>query len=369
MGRVALAAVLAGLATTMPTNPAQAATTAGCGPKSATTVSRNRLVRLYFTRTRPGKKRYYACALPHGKPTLLGDALDHVLLRGRYVSVAANGCDTGGCSFYVEVTDVLRGDTVASETGPPGRARKLVASPRGEAAVLGVAPGGDERYVVKIDDLGLSEIDRGPEVNKLTLGGRTLHWLHGGEKRTAPIAHVSRCGPRDAPSVALGGRIRVYVRYVSTADQDFADYYACRRPGGKSVKLARVDDTIYSGSTGSEDIYAFVFSGDFVAFSVEGCSLGDCVSDFSVFDVRHGRRVHRATDLRGSVQTVVLTPRGQAGALVDNPTFQPPATYVVKFDSSGQQEVDRGPDLRDLTLDGNTLRWSNGSEPRSAELR
>jgi len=360
------------------TAPAQASGPRDCGPRAAKTIDRNRLVRVYATQRmrtlgHVPAKHYFACGRSGGKRTALGTTVRRLVLRGRYLNYVDGGCAGADCSFVLEVLDALNGRVVAGSGRVAGTDLEIVATARAESAVLVATPDGAERYIVRADLQGTSELDRGPAVGDLTLKGSRLHWLNGDRRRSAPIAHQRRCGrTTGVVNVSLQRNVRIYSVYRQRdgGDEEFADYYGCLRPGGRPVKLTRVDVTYHPGSAGStESPGVFVSAGRFVAFAQTGCAFTGCTSTLVVFDMRARRRT-RSAHIRGSA-TVVLAPSGLAAALVsfEESDSYPGDSSVVRIDPSGAFELDRGPDVRDLTIDGDVLHWLNDGEPRSAGLR
>src|SRR4051812_15690612 len=128
-----------------------------CGPRSARTIKRNRLVRVY--RTEHGN--YRACARHGGKSTGI-DRPDKLVLRGRYLTFSTQFCDRTGCWFFLDVLDVPRGEFPAGIGETPGSVTKFVATSHGEAALLATAPDGG-RFVERADFMGTKELDRGPD--------------------------------------------------------------------------------------------------------------------------------------------------------------------------------------------------------------
>jgi hypothetical protein len=348
------------------TAPARAVPPHNCGPRSAETVRSNKLVRVYLTED----GRYHACARrPGGDRYSLG-RLQRVLLRGPYVTSVGRYCN-GRCAA-VDVTDIVRGEAVAHAESP-GAVRRVVATRRGEAAVMFASPDGSERFILKLDSLGTSELDRGAELGRLRVSGSRLHWLKDGRERSSPAAHTRRCGPEaGVDSVALGRDVRVYSRYREPkfSDEELVEYFACLRPGGKPFEIAQVDVAIESTSADTDDeVQGLVFSGRYVAFALVRCGIFGCDSTVSVFDVRGRRRV-RSENFNGSAVTVVVSPTGHAAALVSyvDGADDPPDAAVFKVGHGNSTRLDRGPEVRELTLDGSILHWLNGSEQRSAPL-
>jgi hypothetical protein len=270
------------------------------------------------------------------------------------------------------VLDVLRAQSVAQTGITYGSLEDLVATRHGEAALLATPPDRGERYLLRLDSLGISELARGPDVRALRVRGARLHWREGVAERSAPTANGRRCGrTRGVTNVQLGRDIRVYSVYRSSEDreEEYDDYYACLRPGGRPLRIAHVDVTVYSSSCcPTEEPGAFVFSGRVVAFAAVGCSGAfGCSSELRSFDVGRRRRVREAR-LTGAVSTVVASPSGNVAALVGGSSSNETEERVVRVDQAGFAELDRGEDLRDLTLDGASLRWLHGGESRTAEL-
>jgi hypothetical protein len=352
-----VAGVLIALAVGARGAPAAAATRRDCGPRSAHTIARDRQVRVYRT-TLGG---YYACSLRNGKHTNVGSA--HLELRGRYVSYVERSCDAvSGCSFELLVVDVPAARYLASSDSAASRVLKTVATSHGEAAALAETQDKRERFLLKLDWMGTSEVDRGPDLRALTLRARTLHWLNGDEAREAPAAHVRRCGPRRSfEALALTDSVRVYSVSRTPGDEEYLDYYACVRPGRKPLRLVRVDASPDNHAAG--EVVDITVAGRIVAFTVGNCS--GCDSTITVTDVGARRRV-RTASVRGYLGSIVVSPRGLAAGIAYG--LGPQDDAVVAFDSRGPTELDHGQDLHDLTLDGTTLSWFNGSERRSAEL-
>jgi hypothetical protein len=362
MRRLIVAAVLVWAAAAAGVPGASAAPRKGdCGPRAAHTIVRNRLVRVYRT----AKGNYYACARRTGKRTYV--EAGHLHLRGRYVSYVSKECYQGYCSFQLYVTDVLAGEDRAVSDDTPGYVLKTVATRYGEAAVLAGAQDRHERVLLKLDWMGTSELDRGPDLGDLTVRDRRLHWRSGTARRDAAAAHGRRCGPsRGTHARALGDRVRVYSVYRSYAIDEFNDYYACLRPGGKPLKLVREDTDPSDHAAGEVD--EIVVADRFVGFTEGNCYAG-CQSTVTVTDVR-ARRGVRSNSVDGVVDDLLLSPDAVAAAFVTDSPYPAEAVAVIGFDSRGTTEFDRGSanDFHDLTLDGTTLSWFNGSERRTAEL-
>jgi hypothetical protein len=349
------AAVLSGIAVLAPT--AAAAPKRDCGPRSAHTIKRNRLVRVY--RTEHGG--YRACPRRGGKSTGI-DHPDKLVLHGRYLSYSTQFCDRTGCWFFLDVLDVPDGEFPAGIGETPGTVTKIVATSHGEAALLATAPDG-KRFVERVDFMGTTELDRGPDLRALTLRDRRLHWLSGGAERDAPAANWRRCGPsHGAHAIALSDRLRVYSVDRTPDDEEYRDYYACLRPGGRPLKLVRENTSPDDHAAG--EVGGFALAGTIVGFIEENCYAG-CDSTITVTDVGARRRV-RSAGVSGYLDDVVVSPRGLAAALALHEPIEENA--IVAFDSRGKTELDHGTALHDLALDGTTLSWFNGSEQRTAEL-
>jgi hypothetical protein len=330
-----------------------------CGPRSAHTVARNRLVRVY----RNPRGHYYACAIRNGKHTNVGSAF--LRLRGRYVSYVERACDERfGCSFELVVVDVPGDAYPAATDSTPGRVLKTVATSRGEAAALAETEDGRERFLLKVDWMGTTELDRGPDVRALTLRDRRLRWLSGDVRRGAPVANGRRCGlgpSRRVDTRALSDELRVYTVYREPSDEEeYSDYYACLRPGGKPLKLVR--ESISPDDRTAAAVTDLVLAGRFVGFS----ELGSYVSESVVKVVSVGaRRGVRREWVDGYLHDLVVSEDGLAAGIATEITEE---DAVYAFDSRGKTELARGADLHDLTLDGTRLSWFNGSEQRTAEL-
>src|SRR3954464_16013697 len=167
---IALVAGVPGAAAADPT--AAASSRRDCGPRSAHTIARDGQVRVY--RKRHGG--YYACSLRNGRHTNVGS--ENLHLRGRYVSYVERSCQAGsGCSFELLVVDVPATRYLVSSDWTASRVLKTAATSYGEAAALAETQDKRERFLLKLDWMGTSEVDRGPDLRALTLRDRTLHWL------------------------------------------------------------------------------------------------------------------------------------------------------------------------------------------------
>jgi hypothetical protein len=184
----------------------------------------------------------------------------------------------------------------------------------------------------------------------------------------AEAASKGGCGPAKAHTEARSPWLRVYSRYRQDGDDEFTDFFACLRRGGKPLKLAERYETIQSGSGQSSPfITAFALAGRYVAFADGDCSLFSCQFTFRVVDVRRRKVTRSVHQPRGIAGHVVVTFSGRAAILAGSDPDREP--YVLKLDADGAVELDRGSGVRDLKLSGRTLYWLHGEEERSAELR
>src|SRR3954454_1164694 len=161
--------VAALMAVLVAAGPASAAGRASCGPRDAFTVKSNRQLRVYDTVGPGAGVTYYVCARGRGgKAIQLSDApftsssnMALLLLRGRYLVYVKTYCsDSGACPDDVGWVDVRNGVQNRAREARAG-VDTVVATRAGAAAFLATADDGRERYIEKIDSLGVTELDRG----------------------------------------------------------------------------------------------------------------------------------------------------------------------------------------------------------------
>ena len=180
------------------------------------------------------------------------------------------------------------------------------------------------------------------------------------------------CGPRKAHTEARSAWMRVYSKYRLDGDDELSEYYACLLRGGKPLQLDTLLLNNESGSAASSGyITKFALAGRYVAFSSGDCSLFGCQFTFRVVDVRRRLVTRYVNQPQAYAGMVVATFSGRVAVLAgaDGASRSDRRTgYVLKLDSDGAVELDRGLEVRDLTLAGRTLHWFNGPDLRSAQL-
>jgi hypothetical protein len=169
------------------------------------------------------------------------------------------------------------------------------------------------------------------------------------------------CGPRSARTVTRSEYGRVFTRTRAVDETDYVA--ACLFRGGRPIVLSEDPD---GGSGVSWSPGPFVLAGRFVAFVDGSCMFDACGGSFEVVDVKRRRLVRSEPDFRGEASRIVLTFSGLAAALAGDYSG---ADYVETLDRRGASTVDRGADLRSLTLEGHRLGWLHDGEPRIARLR
>jgi hypothetical protein len=336
-----------------------------CGPKSAHTVSQSATIRVFSA-----NKRYYACwRRAAGKPVLLAegkveppDSIGRFLLRGRFLTYTYTSCSPTGCHFSVEVLNVERRAAVISTGALLGSLRALVATRGGAAAFL--AADGQDRYVQKLDSLGVEEIDRGEGVHSLTLHGGRLHWLNGTMQRDDHIAHVRRCGPiKGAQTEALTRNVRVYSTDPFQDDEYMT--FACLLGGGKPLFLS-ADDPPSTGFTYNFDFQPIgkrVLWLEYQCYAGQGCATRIHRADLTT-------RKKLAGDWSWDERSVYPNARGFAAELLRSEE-SPPNYTLYAFGSAGETLLDKGPgiDPASVRVFTDSVVWRKDGEERRAPLR
>jgi hypothetical protein len=161
----------------------------------------------------------------------------------------------------------------------------------------------------------------------------------------AGAARKPGCGPGAARTVKQSSTIRVFVQKRA--------YFACwRRSHGTPVDLA-------DGAIGPIRL-----RGRFLTFATPSACAHGCEFDVTILDVERRAAVVYAYELPGILRTLVATRGGAAAFLADNGSEQ----YVEKLDSLGPEEIDRGPDVRALTLHRGRLHWIHGNVARDDHI-
>jgi hypothetical protein len=169
------------------------------------------------------------------------------------------------------------------------------------------------------------------------------------------------CGPKKAQTEVTSRYGRVY-GYDDPGDPDTSYVAACLFRGGKPVVLTEF--TFGAGGVGSIG-GPYVLAGRFVAYA-DGICQADCRYSLNVIDLKR-RRVTRSTAPRsGEPVKIVATFSGLAAVLGKSDNSQ---YYVEVLDKAGAVELDRGYDLRSLSLARHTLRWLHDGAERTYELR
>jgi hypothetical protein len=371
VGRVLVIAVVIAVAAAAPAARAAraapaAARASACASRPGHTEVQSRLVRVYSV-----EGRFLACYGRRGRPLPLGAIKTRssgssseeglTAAAGRFAAFAHVRCTRGSCRFLIVIVDVGRRTLVqrASRDGDP---RELVLSKKGLAG-LRVRAGTSAKYVLKLDGAGAVVLDSGQGIGPVRLRGERLRWLHGSERRSAPLLRRRDCGPRHGDALSTYARsasMRVYS--VSSGFGDY--YYACLYSGGKPMFLGEA--SIGEGGNPGNDITQFSLAGRYLAF-VDVANPGfdaDAGFTFKVVDVRRHRVVHQYED-RGYNGNTVVTFGGQAGLLVTEPVRR-----VLAFDSGGRTELDSGDGVHGLGLRGpDTLTWLHGDTPMSYRMR
>lgn len=370
--RLAITIAVAAIAALVP--PAAAAgERAGCGPRSAQTVEQTRLVRVFVVRERYGSRSYRACMRTGGRSVrledanpdsgLTPDAVGRFTVHGRFVAYVSTACvDRTDCDFAVSLTDVRRRRDVWETVPQRGKVGTIVATNRGQAAFVGVDPGGRERYVVKLDSYGASERDRGQEIAGLALHGRRIHWRNGSISRSEQIAHVRRCGPPRG-TVAMGRSARVF-SVASEDDEDEYAEYACLFSGGRPMYLGT--DSLYP-STAYTSLGSFRVMRGYVVWLEVSCMLSSCSAKIHSADLR--ARTSRVGEMHPDGE-LRANDRGH-GVLVTHEFGYPRTRAIYALDSTGERELDNGAgiDPDSVTVGDAGVTWTHDGEPRSAELR
>jgi hypothetical protein len=371
MGRAALAPALAAtllLTLAAAAAPAGAAAKRDCGSRAAHTVKRNQYVRVFFTERPQHIRRYYACMRGGAaKPVLLGygdvqapERIGRLLLRRHYVTYVHRRCSSlGGCDFLVKLLNVRSRAEIVSDY-LFGSIDVIVATPGGAAAFLATTRDGSEHYIQKLDSLGVSEIDRGPNVRALTLRGSRLHWLNGVRERSEPAAHVQRCGPiKGAWTVALDRSARVY-RVDPYGEYEY-ESWGCLLPGGKPMLLG----TDRPGNTAHGGHGYFQIVNGYVGWLEYDCGPDFCLTQLHIADLR--RRRVRSGQWHGGAPFIFLNRRGFAAELILARDYAP-GDKLFSLDSTGEQLLDSGPGIDSVSIDADAVRWRHDGEPRMAPL-
>jgi hypothetical protein len=372
MRRIVLALAV-GVALCCAPPQAAAAPKRGCGPKVGLTVWQSATIRVFFTE-KGAARSYYACwRRGHGKTALLGSgavgpagAIGRFRLRGRYLAYVHTTCGGSSCHFVVDVLDVKRRTSLVSTDSVSGEVRTLLATRGGAAAFLAVTPDRRERFVQKLDRLGVEEIARGPGVRALTLHGGRLHWWNGMLERDDHIAHVRTCGPlRRAQTIGLNRHLRVYSKGPDEEGR-YRSTYACLLGGGRPLFLG-ADDPPSTGYSYHDD---FQLAGHHVFWVEYGCyaTLG-CDTTVHVADVVKRRR-KRSGRLGSEPLQIYPNNRGFAAELY-SPTDGFPDYRLYGFDSTGEHLLDSGPKIEpdSIRVFADAVVWRNDGVEHSAPLR
>ena len=354
-------------------SPADARTKRPCDARTGHTVTRTASIRVYYVKSGRHQRDYYACSRRAAGPSFLlgayepigrGDSLAPLRARGNFLTYVVNDCSASEpCSFTVFLLDLRTRYEVQTDPAP-GRVLTLVAGRRGTAAVLAAHPADPTRFLYKLDSLGASEVDRGPDLRALRLRDGRIHWLHRRERRSQAAAHVRRCGPiKGARTVELGRNIRVYQTEFSDDGID-DEVYAC---------LLGAHSTMRLGSEGASS--GFVFSlgefhlaGDHAVWVDYSCYFGNpCNTALHSADVRAQTERHGPNQLEPDA--VVANRNGAAAEVL--PSDGEDEYSVAVLDSDGYRIVDTGSgiDPKALTIDATAARWTHDGEPRSETVR
>jgi hypothetical protein len=172
----------------------------------------------------------------------------------------------------------------------------------------------------------------------------------------AAAARTHGCGPSSARTIERSAAVRVY--FVER--RGTKTYYACwRRTHGKPVNLA-------GGVYRPEFVNQFRLRGRYLTFVYTLCSTDTGCDSFAVqtVDVKRRRAVVGTDSQSGRVVTLLATRGGAAAFLATTGHEQ----YVQKLDSLGVEEIDRGADVRSLTLRGARLHWLHGTQARDDHI-
>jgi hypothetical protein len=346
--------------------PADARTKRPCDARAGHTVKQSPSIRVYYVKSGQHQRDYYACSRrPTGRPLGLGmekpgRSVGRFEPRGHYLAYVVNTCPRGGpCGFSVFLVDLRTRYKVQTDPAP-GRVLVLVASKRGAVAVLAAEPG--TRTLQKLDSLGASEVDRGPDLRALTLRNGRIHWLHGDQRRSQAAAHARRCGPiKGASTVALGRNTRVYQAEFSDLDDVV---YACLLGEHSKMRL---------GSEGASSglvtyLGEFRLAGDHVVWLDYSCYLGNpCNTALHSADVR--AQTARQGANQSEPDALVANAYGFAAEAL--PSGAENEHSVAVLDSDGYRVVDSGAgiDPQSLTIDAAAAHWTHDGEPRAEPLR
>jgi len=178
---------------------------------------------------------------------------------------------------------------------------------------------------------------------------------------SSSAASKRTCGPRKAETAVTSRYARVY-GYADPDDSDTSYVAACLFRGGKPVVLSEF--TFGAGGVGSVG-GPYVLAGRFVAYA-DGICQTSCQYGLIVIDLKRRRVTRHTAPLTGQPVRIVATFSGLAAVLGKSENSE---YYVEVLDKAGAVELDRGYNLRTLSLAGHTIRWKHDSAPRSYELR
>ena len=207
----------------------------------------------------------------------------------------------------------------------------------------------------------------------LTLGTALAMWF-----AVAPAVRIadasSRCRPTGAKAVTANRHVVVYKRR--------GEVYGCHRRSRRVTKLtppSRVPDYYTLGT--------WRLAGTMVAYVATRHIYSGSQSrngplkhqEVVVRDLRTrtvSRHLAGAEEALASwfdgdgVRDLAITRRGTLAWIIRNPEAQPRTLQLYLADRRGRQLLDAGDgiDTRSLRLDDTLVRWSHGSEPRSAPV-
>ena len=368
------------MAAALPAVPAAArAPDRRCYPHDAYGYAASTRVRLYEVSAPDDfdHRTLFVCDLVTGRRTKVDDALDteesfepsDVRFAGRIVAFRLEHCLKAECDRDFVALD--------SRTG-----RRLPAGPRAQLLGWVLGPGGSLAWVEAGQPLRLESFDgastvvqdEGTGIDSRSLAfsdASTLYWMHDGGAHRArvgvpspPVAAVdprgsARCYPAGSRTlVASTTRVRVYRRSRGTTET----VVACALRSGRRTGLV---------SGHSDDAPGFDVlrvRGPFVAFAAHSCVKADCVHGGpQVVDARTGKQLHENALTRDQpVEALVLAENGSIAWIAGEVT-----KTVARCDLRGCAAIATETGLvADLALsDASFLYWSNGTEPRVADLR
>ncbi len=201
----------------------------------------------------------------------------------------------------------------------------------------------------------------------------------------AEARRIDRCElPRAAKVEGRSDRVVVWSFERLDSDGDpWGKVVACRRSTGASMRLAETWDWIGEHNAVPEVRVA----GGYAAIYQEGHDhYSTRFRTLWVFDVERRRRVHFdwivfdppfGEAIQGGMPALVLAPTGAVAYVVRRESDRDHNGRVVArvavraMDAGGRRLLDKGEgiDPASLRLDGATVSWTNGGEPRSATLR